>query len=378
MKKALLFSLFLLACSPAQAQDSTALFSAIEAGDVSRVAMLLKAGLSASDMNESGSTPLMTAVNHQQTAIVNLLLRAGADVNAQQQDGYQATALMLAMQANDMDIAEALLAAGAEVNTADKNGDPAINWAAYYGHLETSALLLSHGADITLRGHGNALEIAIRRGHQALIDLLLSNTDALNPLRPEDLALQQAIEQGDLEALESALETGANANALDDTGRPMLARAARLGHVILVYCLLEKGATVDLGGPISFTSLMEAAREGHQEVVELLLERGAEVNHVSSPYGLSFTPMHLAAIGGDVAIIDALATAGADLDRQDVTGATPALWALYEGKNDASARLITLGADPDMPSRDGYTVKALAESAGIEPVLTAISAVDQN
>jgi ankyrin repeat protein len=70
----------------------------------------------------------------------------------------------------------------------------------------------------------------------------------------------------------------------------------------------------NLGKPTrgdDFTPLQTAARRGRDEVVALLLGKGSDVNAAD---GYGYTPLHLAAEGGHLAVVKRLAEAGAKTD----------------------------------------------------------------
>jgi len=107
------------------------------------VELLLKAGADVNAITEDGWTPLMMASNGQKD-VVELLLKAGADVNAITEDGW--TPLMRASWYGHKDIIELLLLAGADVNAIAKDGRTPLMWASAYGHKDLVDLLKKYGA----------------------------------------------------------------------------------------------------------------------------------------------------------------------------------------------------------------------------------------
>lgn len=302
-----------------------------------------------------------TAIRAGDVATLADALAAGADPNARQDEGLNATVLMLAASNPDPAMVDLLLAAGAEVNTPDLMGDPAINWAAYYGHDRVVARLLDAGADIDLVGHGNALQIVMRRGHDAAIAELLDHTGQLPDRSARERALEAALMAGDVAAIERLVVGMDLAGARDWAGRPVLQAAARADRAESLAALIAAGADVDATDAIGFTALFEAARDGQASAVAALIELGADVSHVSDDTSLSLTPVHLAAIGGNPACVEALLAAGADPDVYGKTGATPLLWAAFEGQRESVRALIEGGADPFLATPDGTTVRDAAE-----------------
>ena len=68
--------------------------------------------------------PMSSAAAHGYLEVVRLLLEAGADQNAEQQDG--STALMAAAQNGHLQVVRVLLEAGADKNAAMQNGATAL------------------------------------------------------------------------------------------------------------------------------------------------------------------------------------------------------------------------------------------------------------
>ncbi|WP_297730520.1 ankyrin repeat domain-containing protein [uncultured Maricaulis sp.] len=294
------------------------------------------------------------------------ILEAGADPDARAETGLEATALMLAASNPDPALARMLIAAGAQVDTPDSAGDPAINWAAYYGHAAVVAELFRAGASGEQVGHGTVAEIAIRRGHQDVLALALDAT-AQDPQRPGPLrsaahaALEAALLGNERELFLSLLAL-TEVNAVTDwAGRPILHTAARVGHEAGLDVLIEAGAEIDAVDAIGFTALFEAAREGHGAAVGRLLRAGADPDHVAGENGMALTATHVAAIAGHVDIIAALAAAGANPDVQDVAGATPLYWAAFEGQREAVLALLDAGADSDIRPDGTPDFHAVAE-----------------
>ena len=100
--------------------------------------------------NRYGVTPLSLACTNGNGAMVELLLKAGADPNTALPGGE--TALMTAARTGKVDAVKALLAHGADVNAKEsRRGQTALMWAAAEGNVEVVEALLKAGADLHAR-----------------------------------------------------------------------------------------------------------------------------------------------------------------------------------------------------------------------------------
>ena len=94
------------------------------AAEDAMVELLMKAGSDVNVQNSNGNTALMEAAGGGHTAMVELLLKAGADVNAKNKFG--GTALMWAAGFGHTAMVERLLKAGADSRATDKDGHNAL------------------------------------------------------------------------------------------------------------------------------------------------------------------------------------------------------------------------------------------------------------
>lgn len=130
------------------------IFPAIKAGDLQAVRLQLARGQDPNGVNEHGVSALSVAVYYQHEEIVRALLAGGARVDGRN----RGAALMASAMPDGRDqrplaqryaIADILLAAGASLQAPDINGTPLlITRTSYYGDdRATLEYLLSHGAD---------------------------------------------------------------------------------------------------------------------------------------------------------------------------------------------------------------------------------------
>jgi ankyrin repeat protein len=371
-----LLALAVTSAAQAQTPGYAELAAALRAGDTAAVQALLAAGVSPSVSDGKGAAPLLMAASRGQHANARALLAAGANPDPRLASYDDATPLMLAINNRDLPMAQLLLDGGAQVDLVDRHGDPALNWACFYGDLPAVELLLQHHANAALVGHGSALEVAMRRGHQAVVERLVDHLKVRSVPATLDQPLITAIDHADVAATKAALEAGANPNALDATGRPLLGRAARGRSAEIVALLLATGADPNAADRIGFTPLFEAARDGRLDNVRELLLRGADANRTARACGLGMTALHAAASAHPVnpdtpALMRLLVRAGARVDARDAEQATPLMWAV-NADTAAAITLVELGADPDLVPAEGSSPRATATDRELKDLLAAM------
>jgi ankyrin repeat protein len=130
----------------------TPLMAASGNGHIAVVNSLLKAGADVNKANKQGGTPLYYASQNGHIAIVDSLLKAKADVNKALDSG--ATPLIIASNDGSTAVVDLLLKAGADVNKANNSGTTSLMFASRNGHANVVRLLLKAGADASIKSKG--------------------------------------------------------------------------------------------------------------------------------------------------------------------------------------------------------------------------------
>jgi truncated hemoglobin YjbI len=148
-----------LVADPSLAQQRysgrTLLHGAAAAGNLAIVELLLRLGAE-SDINDAGGhTPLYCVANECKArggaSVVRALVQAGARVDAS--DGVKhCTALHMAARRGNVEISEALLDSGADIEAPDSLGETPLRRAVNCDKTDVAKLLLARGADMHSKG----------------------------------------------------------------------------------------------------------------------------------------------------------------------------------------------------------------------------------
>lgn len=217
--------------------------SAVKEGNENMVKKLINRGVS---LKAIDTPALITASKIGNTSIARFLIDAGANIEAQHQNGV--TALHVASNGGHESIVRLLIAAGANIEAQGHNGMTALHAASDRGHESTVKLLIDAGANIEAQYDGGitALYEACSLGHESIARLLI--------------------------------EAGATTEALTHKKYTALHIAASCGQESIARLLIQVGVSINAGDVDGYTPLMFAAMNNHKGMVKILLDHGAHIN----------------------------------------------------------------------------------------------------
>jgi ankyrin repeat protein len=202
--------------------------------------------------SEYGPTALSVAIKNNRRDIVSILLDAGANVRTPLDHDYT-----LLMECRDVTLAKRLLELGVDLHAQDVNGMDALMHACSDGDADMVDMLLSRGADKTVRsGLGTSLMIACEEGRTEVVQALVqhdapqSAADAADPESPwarwlnarthrGDTALHVAVKGDHARCVRALINAGADINASGEGGSRPLHHAFDLE---IARMLLDAGA----------------------------------------------------------------------------------------------------------------------------------------
>jgi ankyrin repeat protein len=327
-----------------QPDATTALHWAADRDAAEIVQLLIRAGANVKASNRYGATPLWLAALNGNAATIGMLLEAGADANAASEEGE--TALMVAARTGNVDAVDTLLARGADPNAKEHwRGQTALMWAAAEGHAAVITALVARKADVHARSNGGftPLLFAAREGRIAAVETLLKAGADMNDALPIRRRPAQ-----NASAAPAAPETGSNAFLL----------AAANAHYQLAAWLLDRGADPN-AAPQGYTAL-------HQ--VSWVRKAGIAGSNNPAPQGSgtmdSLTFVRTLVAKG--AALDARVTKRPSMGVTTLNsiGATPFLLAARTADAPLMRLLAELGANPLLGNEDGSTPLMVAAGLG--------------
>ena len=300
----------------AQGDGMTALHWAADNGQTELADVLVFAGANLEATTRLGGfTPLMVASRAGHAGIVRLLANAGANLEATTETGE--TALHYAAWSGNPEIVLALADKGAAVDAQESaNGQTPLIFAAAYGRTSVVRTLLEAGADPSIQTNVIDYPAMAREDRE-----LIKQRDArLSALFGEDIISDTPVD-GTREDDDEEEDDEAEEEAEEEEDRPAGSAATRgQTRARLSYDQL-------VGRQGGNTALHYAVREGHHHVVKTLLEGGADIDRITG--GDLSSPLLMATLNGHFDLAMWLLEQGADPNLQSDPGATPLYAAVH-------------------------------------------------
>ncbi len=224
---------------------------------------LIEAGADVNAQNNRGETPLHASIEYyQDIAIIKQLLKAGANVNIQ--DNREETPLFFAItyyhkyykkEKQKGELVASLIKAGADVNVQNKFGENTVlHLASGYGYPHLVNLLIINGADVSVQNTDSQtpLHKAVVNHHTAVIAQLIKNGAKVNVRQYKGytplhlVMMNKKHSHRGKSIIIMLLEAGADMNAQDNRGQTPLHIAAKMWRLEAIKVLLENGADVNI------------------------------------------------------------------------------------------------------------------------------------
>lgn len=354
---------------------------AVAGGSLEVMELLLGAGADVDATDGDGNTPLMQAAGAARSAFLDRLLDFGAGVGSANGIGW--TALMAAAgiprdRLAAFEVSEGqleamvrrLLEAGSEVDTASRyHGETALGLAAAEGYAEVAATLVAAGADLdhpTAIDRMTPLMLAAHGGHLEAVDRLLeAGADLDLRDRVGRTAADWAVDHPEVLARLAAAGLPAEPSRQGLEEVPSEVRAEAAAHLAeLGYQLDERGffhavMEGDLPAIRHFLTAGMSPDTRDEAMERPLLRATSYCHHEDKPFV-------------DIAL--ALIAADADVNVRDTNGATPLIHAAQGCPLEVVEALLGAGADVDARAAGGATPLMMARVMGRDEIVAVLTA----
>lgn len=342
-------------------EGNTALSLASSEGHSEIVSALLTSKNIELNMKERGfgRTALSWAAEENHSKVVALLLSQGYKIDPEVEDMRGGTAVLRAAEEGSLESLQKLLDFGVNVSHADEDGCTALHWAARNGHTEILKILIDNFPDIDIkdksgmtpfhracqsgefetgefllgRGADSTLEDDFRRtpytvawqyGQQDLMALcrqIGSNKAAVPASTPRTtLPLWSLVIQRDLGMINSRIST----NPVD-----VMIKEPGTKNTVLHLAIIEREE--------------DESNEIRVQILRTLLP--AVRGYLNETDDCDRSPIHLAALYGNLEAVEALFEDDPEIDEPDRFGLTPLAIAYRNGNYPIAIKLIEVGAD---------------------------------
>ena len=303
------------------------------------VELVLNDGLDINTPALCNRTPLLWASLSSSGEFIETLIDLGANVNAQRTDDKVAP-VTLSVCFNNFVAVNLLLDHGADVNIARADGNSPLHGAVSNGFFDIAKRLVEKGSDVNLQNKEGRtpLFLGVKNKHEQLIKLLIEN--------------------------EADVSIGYKENS---TERFYLVRGKERGRAAWHYVLVKKhllGLFLKRvkGGRVNVADFGDILRSGWGKdppegtTDKILKEYDFQFKEIPDA-----TLLHIASEqDNEPEIIDLLVKSGANVNAQDAEGFTPLHMAAIHGNLKIVKKLVDLDADVNIVTTDGKNAAELA------------------
>ena len=281
-------------------------------------------------------TPLLWASLSSSGEFIETLIDLGANVNAQRTDDKD-TPLTLSSGWNKFMAVYLLLDHGADANIASADGNSPLHTAVSKGFFDITKRLVEKGSNVNLQNKEGRtpLFLGVKNKHEQLIKLLIENEADVNIGYKKNYT-------------ETILVRG------KDKGRAAWHYVLVKKHLLGLFLKRVKGGRVNVA---DFGDILRSGwgKDPPEGIIDQILE---ECDFKEIP---GVTVLHIASKeNNEPEIIDLLVKSGANVNAQDAEGFTPLHMAAIHGNLKIVKKLVDLEADVNIVTTDGKNAAELA------------------
>ena len=326
-------------------------------GTISAVSWLLGANVYIDAQTSGGRTALLKAVEAGQDSVVALLLKSKPCTETRGGARGYTPLHSAAVRGNSYQV-RTLLEAGANPNTVNKAWWSPLADASALGHDDVVKILLDNGAYIETRDDQNRTPL-----HTSVVSNKYSCTKLL-------------------------LEYGAYSSPQDNARCTPLEKAVfggLDGNMGMATLLIQHGAKLELKNGNGYTPLYRAVVERQLDYVTFLQENGADMNTTNHD---GWTPLDEACFGGRLKAVKLFLKMGANTEAVSTRGVlpgrdgkeqgwTPIMRAAWQGHIKVTRCIIEAGANIHCKTQHGRTASTIAREHGKDDLFEYLQQIEQ-
>ena len=216
-------------------------------------------------------------------------------------------------------------------------------------------------------GYKNDLLGAIQKGVPKIVQCVVDEGADVNATDSNgDPMLYWAMTGGNPEIVRILVDARADVNAKDSHGDPMLYWAMTGGNPKIVQILVDAHADVNAKDGNENPMLYWAMTGGNPEIVQILVDARADVN---AKDGNENPMLYWAITGGNPELVQILVDARADVDAKDGHGDPMLYWAITGGNPELVRILVDANADVNARTADGTPLLTVAKNTGNQKII---------
>ena len=252
-------------------------------GKVEVVKYLISRGAEIDSHCDGEITPMLKAVRWQHFSTVEVMIEAGCDLRTKSKDAGLTPLLCAATWTNNTALVDLLLRRGASIEEQDNQGVSVVGRAALNAKDAVFRFLLEKGADVNARDRWGQtpLQRAVRGQLESSVHMLL-DTDAEIVAKDDVYGMSTihyvAVWNTTATIAGLLLDKGSSLEDRDVNGCTPLFLSATRNRPAVLQLLLKRGADIKAKDKDGFTSLMRVVMDQSEVGVRILLECGADVS----------------------------------------------------------------------------------------------------
>ncbi len=361
-------------------QGWTPVIQALNEGKKEIAMELINRGADVSIGDNENTQPIHFAAMIGSTELFELIRSKGID--PEQKDDNGITPLFYSIQGKQPEMSKYLIENGANLKIVSNNQWSLLLYAVVFGQPETARLLITKKADVNMKNTDGfaPLHSAVSFGRTEIVKMLVENGARIEEKNDHgETPLFLARNPNTYDAAACLIEKGADVKQKDNIGSTALMSVCGRGSVNVAELLLKHGALINEMDSNGFTALnMAAFSRNPDQVSKFLIMNGADVNPVGCSHGKScscspnhMTPLHSAAMNGQLEMTKNLVANGAKINIYNKNGYTPLLLAVKNGNSGVVKLLVENGAFLNQKDKNlGYTELLLASVLGNKELIT--------